>query len=610
MNAAQTVAYVADTRSSAGGVQKWTNSGTAWSLAYTLSTGAGAYAVAADFSGTVPVIYATTGEAMTNRIVCFVDTNSSATATLLATAGTNQWFKGLDFAPNLLPLVLVQPQSQVVSNGDNAGFSISATSPFAIAYQWQMDGTNLSGQTSASIELTNVSSAAQGTYQVILTNQYGSVTSAPASLTVITEIVAPAIIAGPQSQTNLLGGTVTFSVTATGTSPSYQWQFDGSDLTGQLNTNLVLNNLSAAAQGSYQVRVFNSSGSVTSAPATLTVVIPPASFIAYVSPGAVYSQNFDTLPDPGTNTVNSDNPVTINSVTYGLADPFDFTYPILPNGVDPTSGIGLGGLGLSNSMPGWYGLAEIAPKFGASAGDQSTGGIISFGPTNNPAAANRALGLLATSTTGGTAFGAKFINQTALTLSRLSLQFTGELWRQSAVPKTLAFSYYLDATSTNAFSTNLLVALTNLNVSFPTNPAATTPIAMDGTASSNQVTLSATNYTIADWPPGTALWLVWQITDATGKGQGLAIDNLSFAAEPWSFGVASPPLAAVAAQTNLLLSCATVAGLNYQLQYTTNLGAGLWLPLGSVVPGTGGAITFTNSLTGLPQCYYRVAIQP
>ena len=68
-------------------------------------------------------------------------------------------------------------------------------------------------------------------------------------------------------------------------------------------------------------------------------------------------------------------------------------------------------------MAGWYGLADptasVGVRFGANDGDQTTGGQISFGPENG---SNRALGLLATSTTGYTAFGAKFINNTGATL--------------------------------------------------------------------------------------------------------------------------------------------------------------------------------------------------
>jgi len=101
---------------------------------------------------------------------------------------------------------------------------------------------------------------------------------------------------------------------------------------------------------------------------------PPSSFIAYNTEGAPYSQDFDSLPDPGATSVNTANPVTINGVTYSLANPFDFAFP-----VSGTSGTG--GLGLA-AMSGWYGLADptasVGTRFGATDGDQTTGGQISF----------------------------------------------------------------------------------------------------------------------------------------------------------------------------------------------------------------------------------------
>ena len=123
--------------------------------------------------------------------------------------------------------------------------------------------------------------------------------------------------------------------------------------------------------------------------------------VGYNALGALYTQNFDSLPDPEITTVNTANPVTINGVTYSLGNPLNFAAPI--------SAIAAGGLGLGATMSGWYGSAALTMKAGASAGDQSTGGIISFGPTTS-AATNRALGLLATSSTGPTAFGVKLIN--------------------------------------------------------------------------------------------------------------------------------------------------------------------------------------------------------
>ena len=57
-----------------------------------------------------------------------------------------------------------------------------------------------------------------------------------------------------------------FSVTATGTAPlSYQWRWNGSDLTGQTHTNLAFGAVQPADTGNYTVVVTNLSGSVTSA---------------------------------------------------------------------------------------------------------------------------------------------------------------------------------------------------------------------------------------------------------------------------------------------------------------------------------------------------------
>ena len=160
---------------------------------------------------------------------------------------------------------------------------------------------------------------------------------------------------------------------------------------------------------------------------------PPSSFIAYTALGSVYTQNFDSLPDPGATSVNSSNTVTINGITYSLANPYDFAYPVIASGSS-------GGLGLS-ALAGWYGSSVSESRFGATDGDQTAGGQISFGPTNS---FNRALGLLATSSTSGTAFGARFINGTTATLTRMNVQFTGAVWRQSNVAKTLQFYYFID----------------------------------------------------------------------------------------------------------------------------------------------------------------------
>ena len=255
------------------------------------------------------------------------------------------------------------------------------------------------------------------------------------------------------------------------------------------------------------------------APATTTAAPRPPPSSPTTPHGSIYTQNFDSLPDPGAASVNTANPVTIDGVTYSLANPYDFAFPAMTNG-------STGGLGLS-ALAGWYGSSALLSRFGATDGDQTTGGQISFGLPNS---SNRALGLLATSTTGSTAFGAKFINNTGTALNFITLQVTGEIWRQSNLPKTLQCYYWIDPTATAPMPTQATAYLPALNVSFPTDSGDVGGVAVDGTAATNQIDLAVTNQAITNWPSGAALWLVWQMTDSTGKAQGLAIDNLSFAA--------------------------------------------------------------------------------
>ena len=259
----------------------------------------------------------------------------------------------------------------------------------------------------------------------------------------------------------------------------------------------------------------------------------PASFIPCVAAGAVYAQDFNSLPNPGATSVNSDNPVTIGGTTYSLPNPFDFALP--PAASDPVGGLGL------PVLAGWYGLAELGTRFGATSGDQTTGGQISFGA---PDSTNRALGLLATSSTGATAFGARLLNLSTNTFNYISLRFTGALWRQSDKAKTLALSYRIDPTGTAPFTTNYTALLPSLDVNLPPSPGALGGVAVDGNAPANQISLGVTNQFITPWPPGAALWLIWTMADSSGRSQGLAIDDFRFSATtnaPNTAPVVAPP---------------------------------------------------------------------
>ena len=86
----------------------------------------------------------------------------------------------------------------------------------------------------------------------------------------------PTIATQPADQTVTVGGTATFNVTAAGTATlEYQWQLNGSNISGATASSLVLLNVVVTNAGGYSVVVSNVAGAVSSSNATLTVIVAP-----------------------------------------------------------------------------------------------------------------------------------------------------------------------------------------------------------------------------------------------------------------------------------------------------------------------------------------------
>lgn len=112
IDASGTTAYVADTQA---GIQKYAKSGDAWKFAYNFSipqnipkadnNATGCFGLVVDFSGSAPVIFATTtegygGSVNSNRVIRIVDTNANAAVTTLVQAGsTNIAYRGISLTP-------------------------------------------------------------------------------------------------------------------------------------------------------------------------------------------------------------------------------------------------------------------------------------------------------------------------------------------------------------------------------------------------------------------------------------------------------------------------------------------------------------------------------
>ena len=82
------------------------------------------------------------------------------------------------------PSIVTQPQSVTATVGDNVSFSVAATGAPAPTYQWKKGGTNISGATSSTYNISNVQLTDAGNFTVVVTNASGSVTSSTAVLTV------------------------------------------------------------------------------------------------------------------------------------------------------------------------------------------------------------------------------------------------------------------------------------------------------------------------------------------------------------------------------------------------------------------------------------------
>jgi alpha-tubulin suppressor-like RCC1 family protein len=183
------------------------------------------------------------------------------------------------------PAITTQPSNQTVNAGSTATFTVVATGAPAPTYQWRKGGSTISGATLATLTLTNVQTTHAGSYDVVVTNGSGSVTSSAATLSVT---VAPTITAQPSSATVSAGQTATFSVTASGTpAPAYQWRKAGAAISGATTATLTLSNVQSTEAGSYDVVITNTGGTVTSNSVTLSLGSAPASTTTYATPGNV-----------------------------------------------------------------------------------------------------------------------------------------------------------------------------------------------------------------------------------------------------------------------------------------------------------------------------------
>ncbi|HOT37974.1 MAG TPA: immunoglobulin domain-containing protein, partial [Candidatus Latescibacteria bacterium] len=173
------------------------------------------------------------------------------------------------------PVITAQPQSVTVNPGQNAVFSITANGTAPLSYQWKKGGVNIATGTGSSYTRSSAQQSDEDVYTCTVSNVAGSVTSAPATLTVTDP---PVFTAQPQSLTVNVGATASFGVTVTGTPPlSYQWRKGTADISGATNATFSIASTQTSDEGTYRCvvkNVANPTGAISDA-ATLAVNTPP-----------------------------------------------------------------------------------------------------------------------------------------------------------------------------------------------------------------------------------------------------------------------------------------------------------------------------------------------
>ena len=176
------------------------------------------------------------------------------------------------------PQVVFQPEDGVQVAGQPASFRVSATGAPPMNYQWQRNGANIPGATSNYYTLPVTSQQDSGAmFRVVVSNASGSVTSAPAKLTVKAGAASGITISSqPQDTQAVAGQPASFSVSASGPGTlSYQWQENGFDIAGATGSTLNIPTVLTSDGGAaFTVRVSSGSASVaglTSNRAMLTV---------------------------------------------------------------------------------------------------------------------------------------------------------------------------------------------------------------------------------------------------------------------------------------------------------------------------------------------------
>jgi glucose/arabinose dehydrogenase len=134
-------------------------------------------------------------------------------------------------AGQVAPTITQHPENRTVAVGQTATFTVSANGTTPLSYQWQKNGTNITGATNASYTTPATVIGDNGaTFRCVVTNSVGSATSNAATLTVTQRQPPTVQITSPTDGTLFSGnqqfnysGTASDAVDGTLPASAYSW---------------------------------------------------------------------------------------------------------------------------------------------------------------------------------------------------------------------------------------------------------------------------------------------------------------------------------------------------------------------------------------------------
>ena len=169
------------------------------------------------------------------------------------------------------PTIFQNPLTSSVNYNSNLLLKVRAIGSLPMSYQWQKNGTNLSAATNDWLYMAGFKEGNPGNYQVVVSNGGGSVTSAPAVLSLFIP-QAPSIKSGTTNILVLPGNSFSLAVSAQGQLPLYyQWSKGGFPISVATNAVFSIQRAFYGDGGTYSVTVTNSYGSTTAVQGIVTV---------------------------------------------------------------------------------------------------------------------------------------------------------------------------------------------------------------------------------------------------------------------------------------------------------------------------------------------------